>query len=406
MARNGIFFALENEEVLDPAPIEEVVPAADLEVQENVAEATQDVAEVEDVNAAVEEAVEGAEELEAIQDVAEATVETGEGMAPEAAQVAEIAVEAICARLGLRTKTKMVPAVESFGSKNSRLAATKIAVESINEQLVKIWNQIKATIAAVVEKIKDMVFKMLNGVGSLEKSIKAAQEAVAKLEGEAAEKEFASQSLAGAIGGNAASAEKVLDSQTKMIGSYAAVQEAFKKTADACEPVAKDFTKELPDFGLEAFPGFKFEGLFGGKSAGFAVAEGKVKFTSTDGAAPEKDAKVAVLTKDEMSKVLTSAGDLVKAFGELKSKVSAFDKASAAAKSVADAVVANVKKMTSEKEVAEKIKALRNVVTSASSANASFNSFVAITSLRAAKTGVDYVNASMKQYKKAEAKAE
>jgi hypothetical protein len=162
---------------LDAAPAE-VVPAAELEVEQGATETEQAAGEVEDLTAAIEDAVEDAGTLGEIQDTMADTVTDGEGMSEDAAQIAEVAVEAICARLGIRSKTSTIPAMESFGSKNSRLAATRIAVENVGEKLKTLWEAVKKAFATVWQKIKDFFAKFFSNTEKVKKLAKELKDQV------------------------------------------------------------------------------------------------------------------------------------------------------------------------------------------------------------------------------------
>lgn len=129
--------------------------------------------EIEEVQAAIEDAEEGAEDLEAIGDVAADTIEDGgEGMSEDAARVTEVAVESICRRLGVRGSS-IVPATESFGSRSSRITATRIVVEGIGETVKKIWAAIVAGFKKIWAKLVDFYKFLTDSNVRMEKRAKA-----------------------------------------------------------------------------------------------------------------------------------------------------------------------------------------------------------------------------------------
>ena len=171
--RNGLVFAMEDDTVVENTG----TPEAAAEVEAGAAEVVQQTGEVEELQAAIEDAEEGAETLEKIEGVLEESAESGEGVNETAAEIAEVAVESICARLGIRT-SKSFPAMEAFGSQNSRLSATKIALENIGEHIKRIWEAIKAAVKRLIEKVKSFFLGLIKNTGLLIKHLEALQERV------------------------------------------------------------------------------------------------------------------------------------------------------------------------------------------------------------------------------------
>lgn len=149
----GLVLAME-----DDAPVVQVeinaeneVPA---EVEADAAELTEQAGEVEDLVTAVEEAEQDAETLGRMAEVMEESADKGEGLDETAAEIAEVAVEAICGRLGIRTHGRAMPALESFGSRSSRVSATRISVEGIKEWITTTWEAIKKAFKDMWTKVK------------------------------------------------------------------------------------------------------------------------------------------------------------------------------------------------------------------------------------------------------------
>lgn len=183
----GLVLAME-----DDAPVVQVeinaeneVPA---EVEADAAELADQAGEVEDLVTAVEEAEQDAATLDRMAGVMEESADKGEGLDETAAEIAEVAVEAICGRLGIRTYGRAMPALESFGSRNSRVSATRISVEGIKEWITTTWEAIKkafkdmwAKVKAFFEKffvanerLKEAAKKMLENIGSVGDTPKSA----------------------------------------------------------------------------------------------------------------------------------------------------------------------------------------------------------------------------------------
>lgn len=170
MARKGLVFAME-EEVIGTG---EDVLESTAEVSEGSMELSDAANETEQLITAVEEAVEDVSTVERIQEVAEASVEEGEGLSEQAAEITEVAIESIHARLGI--SKRVMPSMESFGSTNSRIAATRIAIEGFKETVVRIWKAIIDGVKSIIQKIKDFFMKFFDNsakVKKLAESLKA-----------------------------------------------------------------------------------------------------------------------------------------------------------------------------------------------------------------------------------------
>jgi hypothetical protein len=155
--------------------------------------------EIEEVQAAIEDAEEGAEDLEAIGDVAADTIEEGgEGMSEDAARVTEVAVESICRRLGVRGSS-IVPATESFGSRSSRITATRITVEGIVETVKKIWAAIIAGFKKIWAKLVDFYKYLTDSNVRMEARAKALIEKATKGSSTIETTEFENQAIANAF---------------------------------------------------------------------------------------------------------------------------------------------------------------------------------------------------------------
>lgn len=164
MARKGLVFAMEEEIV---GSVDESVLETTAEVSEGSMEVSDAANETEQLITAVEEAVEDASTVERIQEVAEASVEEGEGLSEQAAEITEVAIESIHARLGI--SKRVMPSMESFGSSNSRVAATRIAVEGFKETVVRIWKAIVDGVKSIIQKIKDFFMKFFDNSAKVKK---------------------------------------------------------------------------------------------------------------------------------------------------------------------------------------------------------------------------------------------
>lgn len=172
----------EAEQVTKAAP-EEVVDLGEEEAEQAEVEfeAGEEVAaELDETTAVVDAQADTVDELEAIADTLEAQQEEG-GATPATIAVAEIAVEHCVARLvGYMPRRRRLPALESFGGLDSRVRATKLAVESIRDIAEKAWEAIKKLVANAVNFIKQMYDKFLGGFGKMKAQLLKLKEALKK----------------------------------------------------------------------------------------------------------------------------------------------------------------------------------------------------------------------------------
>ena len=176
----GLFMSMED--------IDNELPVDENEAAEVAVTVADDSAEVQaagdDVGTSVteiEDAVQAGDELESVGEVAADAVESGEGLTEESAELVEIAVESILNRIGVRDTGRIVPATESFGNSNTRLAQTKVVLEGITDWVKKIWNAIKAGAARLLDKIKLFFISLFKSTEGLNKHIAGLKQRVNKL---------------------------------------------------------------------------------------------------------------------------------------------------------------------------------------------------------------------------------
>lgn len=138
----GIMFAMEDMDTDD------VVESNDVDISE----VTDGAAELDDGAAVTEDTLATVEPLEEIAETMDEAAE-GDGLSVEAAKIADIAIEALCGRLGF-AEPKCIYSLESFGSKSSRQAATRIAAEEV-------WGKVKDTYNNIVKWIKEQIEKLI-----------------------------------------------------------------------------------------------------------------------------------------------------------------------------------------------------------------------------------------------------
>lgn len=192
----GLVAAMEQEELaataaVAPAPQpvsdspiidhSETVETGLLEVSDNESAAAQ-------LQDQTEEAAEVATALESMAESLRAAAGNG-GLSKDAAHAVNIATEHLMRRVGIDTTKRTMPALESYGTVQSRVVATQLAMESMANTARKIWyaivDAIKKSIAWLVDrwnsffdvakKLKERADKLAakaEGVGAKEPKVK------------------------------------------------------------------------------------------------------------------------------------------------------------------------------------------------------------------------------------------
>lgn len=439
--RNGLVFAMEDDTTLEDGV---ATPEAVAEVEQGAAEVAQQTGEVEELQAAIEDAEEGAETLEKIEGVLEESTDAGEGVDETAAEIAEVAVESIRARLGIRGPVTF-PAMEAFGSKNSRLSATKIALEGVKDTLVRIWEAIKSAVIRLWEKIKSFALGLFKSNAQLGKHLEKLLERAKGLPDtvKPEKNDLDNKSLAKAFSvkkqanlGTArtliANAEKLLaatnditvlsDAFSNVVVAHAGKLENGGKLSAQKAEVEKDIQAAMDRVGAitsstgNAGKDKKEEINYYGPFVGTRVVSYKKKET-TIGSDTETRFTVAVTTYDkiEAEKITSLKRDevyeLLKEGIKLNDALTAAEKAQATKAKIseklrktADEVLAEIKKGTDEDKDQEKARAVRQISSDVNDVNALLSSLsVSFPSVVYAtvKAVGDYASASIANLKTA-----
>lgn len=168
IGRTGLVAAMENEEVNNPAVAEVEGGAENLETE--LLDVQEETVEAEQAEAEIEETVETAEALEAMAVSLEACAANG-GLNKEAAHAVGIALDHMYRTVGI-TKTGM-PALESFGKNSSRTGATQLVLESLSENIKRIWDAVVKAVADAIEWVRQRFEKVMGAATRLEKRAKA-----------------------------------------------------------------------------------------------------------------------------------------------------------------------------------------------------------------------------------------
>jgi phiKZ-like phage internal head proteins len=166
----GLVFAMENDEVSQAATGDQAIAQSTAEVEEAASQVAAEAQEIAQLTEETDSAVADAGTLEKVQSAVAQTVQSGQGMDETTAQVAQVVVESICARLGIPGGHRLMPAVESFGSSNTRMAATKVALENaFTDTIKRIWEAIKKAIKTTWQKIKEFFLKFFDNTDKVRK---------------------------------------------------------------------------------------------------------------------------------------------------------------------------------------------------------------------------------------------
>lgn len=295
MAR-GLFAVMEDELSGDVAATD-VAPeqVEQLEAQVAEGELNQAETEVSEASEVVDQATAAIEELAEIQEVMADSVvgdgtpeaPTGDGLSEDAAKVAEVAVESICARLGYKPAKKIVPALESFGSSSSRLEATRYAMETIGGTISRIWQAIKDFFKNIWNKLKEFWARLFDGATKLKNRAIKVQEKVTKAVDKNhivnTDKKINASKYCAAFevtDGNKAldAAEEILKRHSENIGAIKTVASDFTKSLDTLAKV--DSVNDINKVMKEVFKaGTNTNGIFPNiKTEGNAVYSGGIGF--------------------------------------------------------------------------------------------------------------------------------
>jgi hypothetical protein len=169
------------EEVIVEGEVNATAPEA-----EAMAEVESAEAEVIETDEAVGEAEATAEVVDEVREHVEEAVETEGGVSEPEARALDVAVEHMLVTLGVaRSKAKVFPAMEGFKQKETRVQATKVALESISGKLQALWKAIIANIQRVFEICAAFVKALINGSKQVELRAKLVMKMAAKKKGAA-----------------------------------------------------------------------------------------------------------------------------------------------------------------------------------------------------------------------------
>lgn len=352
------------------APVAQEEPAAD-SLESDLIEIQDTESEGEAHDDMVERAVDTHEALENLVLSMQTAMESG-GLGRDAARIATAYAGTLLSGVGMADTSRVMPALESFGGVASRSNSTRLAIESIGEQAKKLWARIMEQISKAVEWVRNYLLQVFSAGDKVLKraeSMKASIEALGNKKAEATELDRANVAKAVSIGGKPTlDGLKELEEVTKQVnGAWPEITEkGGKAIADFLAQCAEDKAPADLAFGiLDNFKSFSGRNAASGGGEGFTMYEtdelpggmvlfGKVSDSKEAAKQAEQEAglksvgegkeaaKLKVLTKDEMSRLVNDVISVAKMMSEYRHAANKFDP-------IAKSLTASAKKLSVSK---------------------------------------------------------
>lgn len=447
--QRGVVAALEAEDLLQAEAVE--VAEADAataiaeapigdnanSVETDLIDLAEDCAGADADDIETDEAIEVVEALESIANALGSCAQHG-GMDEHSAHVVDIAVGALYKQVGI--KAPAMPALESFNGKSQRIGATHLAMESLKENIGKIWEAIVAAIQKAISWAMEFYKSVRHVAEGLANRAKSLTEKVNATSGEAAERAFENERLVatlnikGSVPVNLSSDLNKLDVIVKAVfASHSTyIGEAGRGILDALKNgtragMAENFTlpevkepwvKEVinpeaagfnsPKEGLTVF---RSDELFGGKAVIVCSPKGALKgreaveavggLSSTLGAFnpkanPVTKKELPILSKQDMVAVCAAVSEYAKELIGYREKQAELDELKKELLEVAKAAARHAE--TAEVAEAEDADAVRRIATSMPRLIDQPSAPLSKYTVTVSKGLLDYVEESLKQY--------
>ena len=433
LRRKGLVLAMEmdgeEEEVMvdGTEAMEEMESATD--------EAEEHATDVEELGDAVEDTVEDSDTLERIKDTMEGSLEDGDGLSESAAEIAEVAVESICARLGIN-HSNVMPAMESFGSTSSRATATRIAIESIGEAISKAWKAIVAAIVNSWDYIKKLVTGLFKAADALDGYNKKLLERADKLTGEVDKAELEKTSLAKylsvdgkagldtvstllersssfmSLSGNVSKSSETLAAElaVKNIAEFdpkkqvSGLDKVFDKLLNTVESSIKG-TDETTETGTVTTRIVKLKPLSGTMTYSIKVVSdsdnGSVAISLDNESVDSKVEKIAALSKDDIQKLLGLTATSIKQLMADKDTQKKYEKVGKTLKDASTSILKSTEKAEDGSNTKKAYASLRKSVTSLNTFSTKVAAKAPSQCIKTIKYAQSYATASMGNMKAA-----
>jgi len=273
---------------------------------EDSAEETELMADNSDLtedSAAIDEANDNIAVMERLIIKMEEAVESGDGFNEETAGNMDVVLEHIVNRLGVEYSGFMV-STEQFGSNNTRLAATKIALEDMKEKARAFWENLKKKVMEWWDKIRAFFSKLANMIAMKQRTYKGLTEKFNSIEDKVnndKQKTFDSGSLSSAFTDGS-------KGMPKNVETY------VKNASGALDHVAKIITSwsgKSAEQGISSTAGGKTVVFVGGDTMVDDKDTGTVYFVANKQPKKNTSSTCLAMTKGEVGQALKYIGALL-----------------------------------------------------------------------------------------------
>jgi hypothetical protein len=148
------------------------------ELPEDLVHTTDEVGELsetmEEVDEVLDSGMDDAQDLERIEGILE-TAADGEGLSEQGAEMAEVAIEALYQRLGIR-RTQILPALERFQPGIDRTTATRVALEEAKSGIREAWDSVIAWLKKQFAALTEFFTKLFSAAIRLQEQAKKLKE--------------------------------------------------------------------------------------------------------------------------------------------------------------------------------------------------------------------------------------
>lgn len=394
-------FAIE-EENLDAGVDLEVSPEEG-EVADVVVDTDAGAGDVGETVEAVDGGLEASAELEQVEAVVEKAVEEGEGLDPVAAEAIRIAVSAIAAKVGANPKALYsLYASENFQAASSRRGNSTHALEGVQEFLKDLWKKIKAALNNLWTKSKAFWAKHISNVGRVKKALDSMKAKVKASSGKMEGKPYLDKAPSGLLSAFPGKG----DLNAKSVEAYlAGIDGLVKRAGVVADAMAGSGAKDLAAWKS------KIDSAVGG-SESYVVVGGDTLSIKYDADAAEGNVTLELEREpvtdkeEERGMVVADKGTLVslldKALASIKVTIDMqkkADKSAQAATSFMNDIEREIASAGEQGDAAKATRAKMRLGYKLSAFDAKIASIAASENVKACKGVLAFAAASVKQYK-------
>ncbi len=333
MARKGLFAALEDLEVEDSVvygdtPYGEDIEQADSEARDELEEAEHNSKEIDELLDSTDEGIEDTETLQEMGGAIGNAADTEVGIDDVGIAPTIIATEMLCRNLNLEN-FKIMPALESFSSSNSRVQATKRAAIAIEGVVDKAIAKIKEVLKYIADKLAEFMDKSVEMYRKTMTAFKMKLAAHVKSMPDTAGNDIVSKGLVRAFGKPSDNevtfndVKAVLDAHMEIGKILTKISEETGPVCDSIIAAVKDSGQAIEEIGKVAAKKAEraFKGTLEGKRLvdGFHVEVtndngwGRPEFKSDwTGKEPSDESHIKSMSKSQVEEVLKQVETMMK----------------------------------------------------------------------------------------------